>query len=213
MLLAVYKEEAQIEDLISHHAPFVDEVICVHDGPCADNTMRLAGALGAYTEETAEHYGYCEPVREFARKRAILRGHTWGIVVDADERWSLNLLQSLPTILKTAERGGRNHLVINRVTHYTPEGTLGDRLEDPQTRAFKLVDGFFTNVIHTNVYVPGGEFWTLPSDLYIEHWNSLEGLKEKGVRYVRIAQELLVMYPDGSIARHLRRAIREGGTQ
>ena len=215
MLLTVYKEEKAIAECIEWHKTYVDEIILIHDGPRVDDTIPIATSLGARCYETAERRGYCEPVREEARRQALLHSCDWGIVVDPDERWSLPLLKVLRQLADAADLQQTGLYVINRITYFLPEDAHPTMTNDPQARFFRLSMGRFSDIIHTNVTVRRGgiiDLTHLTETHHIKHWNVMADFVEKGERYSRIARDLLKQYADNPLAvKHLRACITQGG--
>lgn len=200
MLLVVYHEEERIVGCVEHHLLYFDDVIVVHDGPCSDRTIQLASERGAHCWETPEREGYCEPVREMARKRALMGGASWGAVIDADERWSPELLKDLRVLCTQFDLAEVTCAAINRVTHFLPEGSWPTRIDDLQARLFRLDSGTFSRIIHTNVHLTRGRMIDLlPHDkYYIDHFNVYDDFKEKEPRYTSIAKGLLPNYAPGT---------------
>lgn len=79
--LVVYNEEAVIERCLQSIKGKVDEIIIVHDGPCADKTLEIAKR---YTDKifVREHAGVMEAHLVFAFQQAQSE---WLFRVDADE--------------------------------------------------------------------------------------------------------------------------------
>lgn len=79
--LVVYHEAAVIEQCLRSICSFVDEIIIVHDGPCADDTLNIARK---YTDKIfiRERVGEAEPHRAFTFEQA---SGEWILQIDADE--------------------------------------------------------------------------------------------------------------------------------
>jgi glycosyltransferase involved in cell wall biosynthesis len=79
--LVVYNEEAVIERCLTSIQHLVDEIIIVHDGPCADRTIEIAKK---FTDKIfiKNHVGMMEGHLVFAFKQA--KGD-WILRIDADE--------------------------------------------------------------------------------------------------------------------------------
>jgi len=79
--LVVYNEEKLIERCLKSICDFVDEIIIVHDGECADQTLEIAKK---YTDKIfiKEHIGIAEPHRSFTYEQAK---NEWILQIDADE--------------------------------------------------------------------------------------------------------------------------------
>jgi glycosyltransferase involved in cell wall biosynthesis len=79
--LVVCNEEDLIERCLASVADVVDDVVVVHDGPCADRTLQIAERHGCRVF-VREQGGYPEYHRPFAYAQA--RGE-WVLKLDADE--------------------------------------------------------------------------------------------------------------------------------
>ena len=79
--LVVYNEEAVIERCLQSIKGQVDEIIVVHDGPCADKTLEIAKR---YTDKifVRDHAGVMEAHLVFAFQQAQSE---WLFRIDADE--------------------------------------------------------------------------------------------------------------------------------
>lgn len=90
-VLVVRNEGATIRRCLDSLAGVVDEIVVVHDGPCADDTLDIAAARGCRVIE-APRYGHCERHTPLAYREA--RGE-WILNLDADEFLSPELGASL----------------------------------------------------------------------------------------------------------------------
>ena len=79
--LVVHNEEALVKRCLESVIPIADELIVVHDGPCTDNSLEIARALGATTFERP-YRGVAEPHRVFAFEQVTSE---WIFQIDADE--------------------------------------------------------------------------------------------------------------------------------
>ena len=79
--LVVYNEEKVVRQCLDSIKDFVDEIIVVHDGQCADKTLEIAKE---YTDKIfiREHVGVMEAHLAFAFKQAKSE---WLLRIDADE--------------------------------------------------------------------------------------------------------------------------------
>jgi glycosyltransferase involved in cell wall biosynthesis len=76
-----------------------DEIIVIHDGPCADRSLAIAEEYGAKII-VGEHYGYMEP--HLVRAYEEARGQ-WLLRIDADEFLSQELRAALPGLLNDTQ--------------------------------------------------------------------------------------------------------------
>jgi glycosyltransferase involved in cell wall biosynthesis len=79
--IVAFNEERVIERCLGSLRGAVDEIVLVHDGPCADRTLEIAAEHGARVF-VREHAGHGEHHRPFAYEQA--RGE-WVLRIDADE--------------------------------------------------------------------------------------------------------------------------------
>ena len=216
LILCVYHEKEALPKVLAHHLPYVDGAIVAHDGPCTDGSIKAAAATPkVFCCETAERRGYCEPVREEARRFALNKGATWGVILDADERWNTPLLENLRRIVTAAEASAEllqeviTGFLINRVTVFLPEGIVPPLTTDWQLRLVRLDAGYFSDVIHTNMTLLSGRAPMLPLIYGIDHVNDLTRGAEKTARYHTVVRHLMVQYNhDAEVMEHLRAALR-----
>jgi glycosyltransferase involved in cell wall biosynthesis len=95
-------EEAVIERCLQSLDGVVDELILVHDGPCADRTVEIARAHGARVFER-EETGNPEAHTVFAYEQA--RGE-WLLNIDADEFLSSELRAAIPDLVRRDDVNG-----------------------------------------------------------------------------------------------------------
>jgi glycosyltransferase involved in cell wall biosynthesis len=95
-------EEAVIDRCLTSLDGVVDELVFVHDGPCADRTLEIARAHGARVFER-EGTGNPEAHTVFAYEEA--RGE-WLLNIDADEFLSDELRAALPELVRTDSVNG-----------------------------------------------------------------------------------------------------------
>ena len=89
--VVVYNEERNIKRCLNSFSDVVDEIILVHDGPCTDNTLKIAKP---YTKKiyVRNRYGIAEPHRPFALAKST---GDWIFTIDADEVVSPQLRKNL----------------------------------------------------------------------------------------------------------------------
>src|SRR4030066_85187 len=94
LVINVKNEEKNIAECIKSARAIVDEVI-VADMHSTDKTVEIAKKLGA-TVITVKDFGYVEPARNKAIEKA---SYSWILVLDADERLTLQLAKTLRKIV------------------------------------------------------------------------------------------------------------------
>ena len=92
--LVAHNEEGVIKRCLDSVVPLADEIIIVHDGPCADKTLESAANYGARII-IAERAASAEPNRPLSYEAA--RGE-WILQIDADEFLSPDLQAALPKL-------------------------------------------------------------------------------------------------------------------
>ena len=94
--LIVYNEEEIIERALKSIKGVVDEILVIHDGPCKDNTLKIAKK---YTKKifTPPHEGRAALHLIFALKKAK---NDWLFKLDADEVLSAELRKNLGKLTK-----------------------------------------------------------------------------------------------------------------
>ncbi|MDP2750369.1 MAG: glycosyltransferase family 2 protein [Nanoarchaeota archaeon] len=101
-VLVVYNEEKLIKRCLDSIKNVVDEIIIIHDGPCTDNTIKIAKK---YTNKIffRPHIGEAEPHRPFSFKKA---SGNWILQIDADEFLSHELKRKIRKLIKDREVDG-----------------------------------------------------------------------------------------------------------
>lgn len=100
LCIVVYNEEKIIRRCLDSIISLVDEVILVHDGPCADSTLDIARSYGQKVRIFVRpKIGEAEPHRAFTFKQA--RGD-WVISLDPDEIVSTKLAAKIPHYIQSA---------------------------------------------------------------------------------------------------------------
>lgn len=92
--LVAHNEERVIKRCLDSIASIADEIIIVHDGPCADKTLEIAANYGAKII-IGERAASAEPNRPLSYEAA--RGE-WILQIDADEFLSPELAGALPKL-------------------------------------------------------------------------------------------------------------------
>jgi glycosyltransferase involved in cell wall biosynthesis len=95
-------EEQKIARCLKSLTKLVDEIIFIHDGRCADSTLKI---VRKYTKRISvrPYVGEAEPHRKFAISQA---NHSWILQIDADEYLTLGLAEALPKLIKDQEISG-----------------------------------------------------------------------------------------------------------
>lgn len=104
--LVVHNEESTIARCLDSLHGVVDEIVIVHDGPCRDRTLAIAGQYGSRVIE-APLYGHCE--RHTPLAYAAARGE-WLLNLDADEFLSPQLAEALRELVQSPAVDGYEFL-------------------------------------------------------------------------------------------------------
>ena len=140
------QEAAIIERCLRSLAGVVDEIVVVHDGPCEDATLEIAGRMGA-RGFVRPQYGHCERHLPFAYEQA--RGE-WLLTIDADEFLSSELRSHLRELAAAPDVDGYEFLwrLWNGDRYITERGP--HKLALVRRRAMRMV-----GVIHSKGEVAG----------------------------------------------------------
>ncbi|MDR0462749.1 MAG: glycosyltransferase [Pseudomonadales bacterium] len=97
LVMVVHNEESVIERAIKSVAPYVSEILVVHDGKCADKTKKIVKKYkGIFIER--EYVGVAEPHRVYTYKNAK---YEWLMQLDADEFLSADIQNNLSKMLNS----------------------------------------------------------------------------------------------------------------
>jgi glycosyltransferase involved in cell wall biosynthesis len=94
--LVVHHEQERIAACLESFADLVDEIVVVHDGPCADETLAIAHRFTDRVFTTVARSGSSEFARPFALEHCTKE---WVLVIDADERLSPELRTRLRSLI------------------------------------------------------------------------------------------------------------------
>lgn len=94
--LVIYNEEDTLARCLGSFADLVDEIQIVHDGPCSDDSLRIAAQYGAEVFIWPRR-GNCEHQRSQLIARA---NNEWVLQLDADEYLSEDLRTHLGDLLE-----------------------------------------------------------------------------------------------------------------
>lgn len=104
--LVVRDEAALIERCLQSLHGVVDEIIVVHDGPCGDDTLKIAQRFGCRVFGRPR-YGHCEHHLPFAYQQAV---GEWLLTIDADEFLSTPLRGQLRELAASPDVNGYEFL-------------------------------------------------------------------------------------------------------
>ena len=99
-------EEAVIERCLRSLVGVTDEIVFVHDGPCADRTLEIAASFGARIH-VREATGNPEAHTVFGYEQA--RGE-WLLNIDSDEFLSAELEKAIPALVRDTSTAGYEFL-------------------------------------------------------------------------------------------------------
>lgn len=94
-LMVVHNEEQYVRNALESIDDVVDCIVVIHDGPCCDNTLKIAEEYTDDVRCTAENRGSAE----FVRPGALAQIEAdWVLVLDGDERLSPELRRVLRSL-------------------------------------------------------------------------------------------------------------------
>lgn len=92
LIMVVYHEEALIRRALESAKDVVDEILVLHDGPCKDNTLKIAREYTHKIIENKENVGLPGPIIPILLRKA--KG-PWILKFDADEFLSKRMKENL----------------------------------------------------------------------------------------------------------------------
>ncbi len=97
--LIVYNSERNIRECLESIKDISDEILVLHDGPCKDNTLKIARE---YTKNifVRPHKGQCEFHQAFLYRKAK---YSWILKIDADEFLSKELHKEIRKLIQNLE--------------------------------------------------------------------------------------------------------------
>jgi glycosyltransferase involved in cell wall biosynthesis len=181
-----YNEEDNITACLGS-LRFADEVVVV-DNESTDRTVELASALGARVLTFVGTHGYPEPAREFGLTQ--LRGE-WVFILDADERATPELAETLRRLSKNAQALDGYWIPI-RNYHFGRWLRRGGLYPDLHLRFFRRGQGGYPEVgLHRGIRVLGPTGRAVGDILHYSYRN-LEHYFRKFDRYTTAEAERLV---------------------
>ena len=96
-LMVVHNEERHMRESLQSIAGVVDHIVVVHDGPCTDGTLTIAAEFTDDVSCLPERLGDADFIRPLALERC---SGDWVLILDADERISPELRDSLRTLVE-----------------------------------------------------------------------------------------------------------------
>ena len=128
-VMVIRNEEKLLERSLRSFADLVDEIVIVHDGPCADRSLEIARR---YTDKifVRQPEGTSERHRPFSYAQA---SHDWLLEIDPDESLSPEFRARLPELVNDPAadlydvawptvHGGRRYPRGYKPTKFTVEG-------------------------------------------------------------------------------------------
>lgn len=174
---------------------FCDEIVIVDSGS-EDATVEIAGRHGARVIPSAwRGFG---PQKQFAVEQA---GNDWVLCIDADERVSEPLQQSIVAVVSAPTLGAWRFARCNRfMGRYLRHG---EGYPDWSLRLFDRRTARWSNdPVHEKV-IAGGEIGTLSGDLLHESAESLETYLAKQNRYSSLAADEALASGEQATAAHM----------
>ncbi len=174
---------------------FCDEIIVIDSGS-EDATVAIAAGCGARVIQ-ADWRGF-GPQKQFAVEQA---SHDWVLCIDADERVSERLRESVLAVLSAPTLGAYRFARCNRfMGRYLKHG---EGYPDWSLRLFDRRSAHWSeDVVHEKVLATG-ETGTLQGDLLHESAESLETYLAKQNRYSTLAAKAALARGERATAMHL----------
>ncbi len=96
-ILVVHNEEKLIGRSLESVKDVADEILILHDGPCSDNTLKIAKKYTKKVFSTKENVGVPGPILPILFRKA--KG-PWILKIDADEFLSQNLKENILSLVQ-----------------------------------------------------------------------------------------------------------------
>lgn len=185
VVLTFYNEEHHMRACIENAQKLTDSIVLV-DTHSTDASARIAKEMG-YTVISAPYTKYVEPTRNFAISHVKT---DWSFILDADERFSLELMKEIRETLPTTDK---THFKITKKNLFAGKWWLrhGGWNADSMIRCIKT-DSFVTwpPEIHSTPVIKGDQgHFTALLDHHIHP--SLENMVEKTALYEDMESNLL----------------------
>lgn len=99
-IMVVHNEEKLIERALKSIEGVVDEILILHDGPCSDNTLKVAKKYTNKVYETKKNIGVPGPILPILFRKA--KGN-WILKIDADEFLSPKFKKNIRKLVQNPE--------------------------------------------------------------------------------------------------------------
>ena len=179
LVINTKNEEENLKNCIDSVKDIVDEIVVV-DMQSADSTVKIAKKLGA-TVFSVPDYGYVEPARNFAFKKA---NYEWILLLDADERLNTSLKRLIRKLI--AEDKYQIIDLPSKNIHFGKWVKNAGWWPDYKTRLFKKENIVWSSEIHSHPNKKG-KIYQVPAkeENAIVHFNTknVSQLAEKNNRY------------------------------
>lgn len=214
LLMLVYHEEENLREVLPLYSQHFDEVVVVHDGPCADQSLEIASSCGAVVIETPVRQGGAMFLRPLGLERVTC---DWVLYLDADERLTGAFLTDMHGIAHGRSRR-YDCILLWRSTYETRGGEVSRHIADQELpRFFKRGAVTWPSVPHIEAQGCKNASRYIVSckrrqkRYVVTHHNAAEDFPEKHTRYIRIAKELWPSLKGTEWDVHMRRLFANWG--
>jgi len=97
--MVVHNEEAIISKALENIKDIADEILILHDGPCGDNTLKIARKYTKNVFETKKNAGVPGPIIPQLLRRVK---YEWILKIDADESLSKELKKNIRKLIQNS---------------------------------------------------------------------------------------------------------------
>jgi len=97
VIMVVYNEEKLIRRCLDSVKDIADEILVLHDGPCSDNTLKLAREYTSKVFKTKKNVGVPGPILPILFRKVK---YPWILKIDADEFLSQELKENITRLVK-----------------------------------------------------------------------------------------------------------------
>ena len=188
VVIITFNEEQNIRNCILSVQIIASEVLILDSGS-TDNTVRIAKALGARVE-THPFDGHIQQ----KNRAKDMASHEWVLSLDADERLSPLLAESIANVMENPQAAG---YTMNRLNHYCKKPIKGcGWYPDTKLRLWKKTAGAWGGVNpHDRFELHQGGPEHIKGDILHFTYNSREEMKSQSKKFARIAAREFMKLP------------------
>lgn len=169
LVIIAHNAADKLKAVVEHHRPYVSEVVICDQGS-TDNTYEVASEIADLVVKR-RCKGYSDPDRDWAYS---IGNQPYILAMDDDEFLSQEALDALPDLI-----GAGIEAIWFKRANFVDEINISPSFgDDPQCRLWKRGTIFWPSQMHTFPSVKGPTATVLFSNLWMNHYRTLEGLKK-----------------------------------